>query len=148
MKGLPAITKPSLSTLSMTECIVEFEHDSKDVPELSTTIDIPSSVYQIIISVLACSIQFTSLISLIDDYKGKDLPTFVQKVNMIHHTIKRHYEDYKQKKEEIREYRGCSNYSMPLPIMWSSSRPWFTSRTILSHFTLAQRRPRFNLLTL
>lgn len=120
LKGLPAITKPSdvqkiqvygvlnemiKTTLSMTECIVEFEHDSKDVPELSTAIDIPSSVYQIIISVLACSIQFTSLISLIDDYKGKDLPTFVRKVNMIHHTIKRHYEDYKQKKEEIREYQ-------------------------------------------
>ncbi|XP_010069162.2 protein SIEVE ELEMENT OCCLUSION B isoform X1 [Eucalyptus grandis] len=120
LKGLPAITKPSdvqkiqvygvlnemiKTTLSMTECIVEFEHDSKDVPELSTAIDIPSSVYQIIIGVLACSIQFTGLISLIDDYKGKDLLTFVRKVNMIHHTIKRHYEDYKQKKEEIREYQ-------------------------------------------
>ncbi|XP_039155479.1 uncharacterized protein LOC120286065 [Eucalyptus grandis] len=120
LKGLPAITKPSdvqkiqvygvlnemiKTTLSMTECIVEFEHDNKDVPELSTAIDIPSSVYQIIISVLACSIQFTSLISLVDDYKGKDLPTFARKVNMIHHTIKRHYEDYKQKKEEIREYQ-------------------------------------------
>ncbi|KAF8029589.1 hypothetical protein BT93_E2110 [Corymbia citriodora subsp. variegata] len=120
LKGLPAITKPTdvqkiqvygvlnemiKTTLSMTECIVEFELDSKDVPELSTAIDIPSSVYQIIISVLACSVQFTSLISHADYYKGKDLPTFARKVNMIHHTIKRHFEDYKQKKEEIREYQ-------------------------------------------
>ncbi|XP_030541162.1 protein SIEVE ELEMENT OCCLUSION B-like [Rhodamnia argentea] len=120
LKGLPAITKPSdvqkiqvygvlnemiKTTLDMTECIVEFEHDSKDVPELSTAIDIPSSVCQIIISVLACSIQFTSLISHADDYKGKELPAFAREVNMIHHTIRRHFEDYKHKKEEIREHQ-------------------------------------------
>ncbi|XP_039156567.1 protein SIEVE ELEMENT OCCLUSION B-like [Eucalyptus grandis] len=128
LKGLPAITKPSdvqkiqvygvlnemiNTTLSMTECIVEFEHDSKDVPELSTAIDIPSSVYQIIISVLACSIQFTSLISLIDDYKGKDLPTFVRKVKMIHHTIKRHYEDYKQKRRKLESIEAAATIQCP-----------------------------------
>ncbi|XP_030533982.1 protein SIEVE ELEMENT OCCLUSION B-like [Rhodamnia argentea] len=120
LKGLPAITKPSdpqkiqifgvlnemiKTTLNMTQCIVDFEHDSKDVPELSTMIDVASSVYQIIISVLACSIQFTSLISTVDDNKGKDLPSFARKVNMIHHTIKRQYEDFLQKKEEIKEYQ-------------------------------------------
>lgn len=83
LKGLPAITKPSdpqkiqvfgvlnemiKTTLNMTQCIVDFEHDSKDVPELSTMIDVASSVYQIIISILACSIQFTSLISTVDEY--------------------------------------------------------------------------------
>ncbi|XP_071721770.1 protein SIEVE ELEMENT OCCLUSION B-like [Rutidosis leptorrhynchoides] len=140
LKGLPAITKPSdvqkiqvygvlnemiKTTLSMTECIVEFEHDSKDVPELSTAIDIPSSVYQIIISVLACSIQFTSLISLVDEYesltipffasllgkkkhvlrglpvifsyKGKDLSTFARKTNVLI--------SFNLNAEEIREYQ-------------------------------------------
>ncbi|OWM71638.1 hypothetical protein CDL15_Pgr005825 [Punica granatum] len=120
LKGLPAITKPHdqqkiqvfgvlnemvKTTLDMTECIVDFEHESKDVPELSTVIDISASVYQIIVTVLACSVQFTALISAIDDYKGRDLPTFARKVNVIHHTIKRHYEHFKQKKEEIREYQ-------------------------------------------
>ncbi|KAI6683709.1 hypothetical protein NL676_029622 [Syzygium grande] len=120
LKGLPAITKPSdpqkiqvfgdlnemiKTTLNMTQCIVDFEHDSKDVPELSTMIDVPSSVYQIIISILACCIQFTSLISTVDDNKGKDLPIFARKVKMIHHTIKRHYEHFLTKKEEIKEYQ-------------------------------------------
>lgn len=83
LKGLPAITKPSdpqkiqvfgllnemiKTTLKMTECIVHFEHESKDVPELSTNIDVASSVYQIIVSVVACSIQFTSLVSMPDEY--------------------------------------------------------------------------------
>ncbi|XP_010069159.2 protein SIEVE ELEMENT OCCLUSION B [Eucalyptus grandis] len=120
LKGLPAITKPTdpqkiqvfgvlnemiKTTLNMTQCLVDFEHDSKDVPELSTMIDVASSVYQIIIIILACSIQFTSLLSTVDDNKGKDLPTFARKVNMIHHSIKRHYEDFLQKKEEIKEYQ-------------------------------------------
>lgn len=78
LKGLPAITKPLepqkiqvfgvlndliKTTLEMTQCIVEFDHDSKDVPELAKVIDIASSVYQIIITVLGCSIQFTALIT-------------------------------------------------------------------------------------
>ncbi|KAK4765775.1 hypothetical protein SAY86_026865 [Trapa natans] len=121
LKGLPAITKPADATkiqvfgvlnemikiiLDMTGCIVEFEQESKDVPELSTAIDISTSVTQIIISILACSIQFTTLISvMVDESKGKDLPAFARKVNMINHTIKSQLEDFKQKKEEIREYQ-------------------------------------------
>ncbi|PKI56427.1 hypothetical protein CRG98_023165 [Punica granatum] len=54
--------------LDMTGCIVEFEQESKDVPELSTTIDISTSVTEIIISILARSIQFTSLTSMVDEY--------------------------------------------------------------------------------
>lgn len=54
--------------LEMTGRIVEFELESKDVPELSTAIDISTNVTQIIISVLACSIQFTTLVSMIDEY--------------------------------------------------------------------------------
>ncbi|KAK4754690.1 hypothetical protein SAY87_002794 [Trapa incisa] len=120
LKGLPAITKPLdpqkiqvfgvlnemvKITLEMTECIVDFEHDCKDVPELSTVIDISANVYQIVVAVVACSIQFTALISGIDDYKGQDLSVFSRKVNVIGHTIKRHYEDFKQKKAEKREYQ-------------------------------------------
>ncbi|KAK4757048.1 hypothetical protein SAY87_007175 [Trapa incisa] len=145
LKGLPAITKPVDATkvfgvlnemiktiLEMTGCIVEFEQESKDVPELSTAIDISTSVTQIIISILACSIQFTTLISMVDECvdqssesfflaysiillrglimdffrsKGKDLPAFARKVNMIDHTIRRQFEDFMQKKEEIREHQ-------------------------------------------
>ncbi|XP_039166738.1 protein SIEVE ELEMENT OCCLUSION B-like [Eucalyptus grandis] len=120
LKGLPEITKPSdlqkisvfgvlnemiKTTLNMTQCIVDFEHESKDFPQLSTMIDVASSVYQIIISILACSIQFTSLISIVDDNKGKDLSAFARKVNMVHRNIKQHYEDFSQKKEEIKEYQ-------------------------------------------
>ncbi|KAL3752794.1 hypothetical protein ACJRO7_000227 [Eucalyptus globulus] len=120
LKGLPEITKPSdlqkisvfgvlnemiKTTLNMTQCIVDFEHESKDFPQLSTMIDVASSVYQIIISILACSIQFTSLISIVHDSKGKDLSAFARKVNMVHHNIKQHYEDFSQKKEEIKEYQ-------------------------------------------
>ncbi|KAK3414904.1 hypothetical protein EUGRSUZ_H00206 [Eucalyptus grandis] len=122
LKGLPAITKPVepqkiqvfgvlndliKTTLEMTQCIVEFDHDSKDVPELAKVIDIPSSVYQIIITVLGCSIQFTALITTtpVDESKGRDLPAFARKVNMIHHSIKRQLEDFREKKEEIREYQ-------------------------------------------
>jgi len=83
LKRLPEITKPSdlqkiavfsvlnemiKTTLNMTQCIVDFEHESKDFPQLSMMIDVASSVYQIIISILACSIQFTSLISIVDEY--------------------------------------------------------------------------------
>ncbi|XP_056167649.1 protein SIEVE ELEMENT OCCLUSION B-like isoform X2 [Syzygium oleosum] len=151
LKGLPAITKsPDVQKiqvfrdlndiikiiLSMTECIVEFEHDSKDVPELSTTIDIPGSVYQIIICVLVCSIQFTSLINLVDDYKGKDLQPFARKVNKINHSIQADFEDYKHRKESI---KGWGEFSMPPLIMWSSSRPCFTSRTILSDSSLDKK---------
>ncbi|XP_030541160.1 protein SIEVE ELEMENT OCCLUSION B-like [Rhodamnia argentea] len=122
LKGLPAITKPLepqkiqvfgvlndliKTTLEMTQCIVEFDHDSKDVPELAKVIDITSTVYQIIITVLGCSIQFTALITTIpaDESKGRDLPAFARKVNMIHHSIKRQLEEFKLKKEEIREYQ-------------------------------------------
>ncbi|XP_010069166.2 protein SIEVE ELEMENT OCCLUSION B [Eucalyptus grandis] len=122
LKGLPAITKRVetqkiqvfgvlndliKTTLEMTRCIVEFDHDSKDVPELAKVIDIPSSVYQIIIAVLGCSIRFTDLITTtpVDESKGRDLPAFARKVNIIHHNIKRQLEDFKQKKEEIREYQ-------------------------------------------
>ncbi|KAL3719493.1 hypothetical protein ACJRO7_004457 [Eucalyptus globulus] len=115
LKGLPAITKPTdpqkiqvfgvlsemiETTLNMTQCNVDFEHDSKDVPELSTIIDVASSVYQIIISVLACSIQFTSLISMVDEF------ACLRKVNMIHHSIKRHYEDFfTKKRRKLRSIR-------------------------------------------
>lgn len=85
LKGLPAITKPLepqkiqvfgvlndlvKTTLEMTQCIVEFDHDSKDVPELAKVIDVASSVYQIIIAIVGCSIQFTALISTttVDEY--------------------------------------------------------------------------------
>lgn len=54
--------------LDMTRCVVEFEQESKDVPELSMAIDVSTSVTQIIISILACSIQFTTLISMVDEY--------------------------------------------------------------------------------
>ncbi|KAL3724749.1 hypothetical protein ACJRO7_029848 [Eucalyptus globulus] len=108
--GLLAITKPSdvqkiqvygvlnamiKATLSMTECIVEFEHDSKDVPKLSTaTTSQPTFIKSSSVSSLA---RFSSPASSAS-YKGNDLLTFARKVNMIYHTIKRHYEDYKQKK--------------------------------------------------
>ncbi|XP_030534021.2 protein SIEVE ELEMENT OCCLUSION B-like [Rhodamnia argentea] len=120
LKGLPAITNPSnrqkiqvygdlneriKTTLTMTKCIVDFEHDSKGFPELSTMIDLPSSIYRIIIGVLACSIQFTSLISLVDDYKGKDLPALDRKVNGIYLAIKGQSDIIKHKKEEIEEER-------------------------------------------
>ncbi|OWM71635.1 hypothetical protein CDL15_Pgr005822 [Punica granatum] len=120
LKGLPAITKPLdqqkiqvfgvlnemvKTTLDMTECIVDFEHESKDVPELSRVIDISVRVYQIIVTVLVCSVQFTALISAVDHYKGRDLPTFPRKVKEIHKAIKLDYECFKEKKEEIREYQ-------------------------------------------
>ncbi|KAK4775117.1 hypothetical protein SAY86_010052 [Trapa natans] len=91
LKGLPVITKPVDATkvfgvlnemtktiLEMTGCI---EQESKDVPELSTAIDIPPAS------------------------KGKDLPAFARKVNMIDHAIRRQFEYFKQKKEEIREHQ-------------------------------------------
>ncbi|XP_056171346.1 protein SIEVE ELEMENT OCCLUSION B-like [Syzygium oleosum] len=121
LKGFPAITQ-KLETwknqmfltlndlikmaLNMTKCIVDFKHNSKDIPELCTAINVSTIACQITVVVLVCSVQFTSIINMSYKYQQSlDLDKFTRKVRMTENFIKKQFKDFEQKKEEIREYQ-------------------------------------------
>ncbi|KAF8016400.1 hypothetical protein BT93_H1801 [Corymbia citriodora subsp. variegata] len=96
IKAFVALNNLIKLTLEFTKCAVEFVSYSNDFGEISASVDTSARFYYIIVIILGCSVQFSGLISMSNEFLGQDLWTFSDRVTM-------KYESFKQEVENLRE---------------------------------------------
>jgi len=68
IKAFVALNNLIKLTLEFTKCAVEFVSYPRDFGEISASIDISARFYYIIVIILGCSVQFSGLISMSNEY--------------------------------------------------------------------------------
>ncbi|XP_056174020.1 protein SIEVE ELEMENT OCCLUSION B-like isoform X1 [Syzygium oleosum] len=98
-------------TLEFTKCAVEFMNYSKDFGEFSASIDISARFYYIIVIVLGCSVQFSGLISMSNEFLGQDLWTFSDRVTTKYESFKKEVANLREKHSEQISYEKIKKLS-------------------------------------
>ncbi|XP_030456796.1 protein SIEVE ELEMENT OCCLUSION B-like [Syzygium oleosum] len=111
IKAFMALNNLIKVTLEFTKCAVEFMNYSKDFGEFSASIDISARFYYIIVIVLGCSVQFSGLISVSNEFLGKDLWTFSDRVTTKYESFKKEVENLREKHTEQISYEKIKQLS-------------------------------------
>ncbi|KAI6693396.1 hypothetical protein NL676_021106 [Syzygium grande] len=111
IKAFVALNNLIKVTLEFTKCAVEFVNYTKELGEFSASIDISARFYYIIVIVLGCSVQFSGLISMSNEFLGKDLWTFSDRVTTKYEYFKKEVENLREKHAEQISYEKIKQLS-------------------------------------
>lgn len=105
IKAFVALNNLIKLALEFTKCAVEFVSYSKDFGEISASVDISGHFYYIIVIILGCSVQFSGLISMSNEFLGQDLWTFLERVTTKYESFKKEVENLREKHVEQISYQ-------------------------------------------
>ncbi|XP_010024028.2 protein SIEVE ELEMENT OCCLUSION B [Eucalyptus grandis] len=111
IKAFVALNNLIKLTLEFTKCAVEFVSYSKDFGEISASIDISARFYYIIVIILGCSVQFSGLISMSNEFPGQNLWTFSDQVTKKYESFKKEVEYFREKHAEQISYEKIKKLS-------------------------------------
>ncbi|KAF8016415.1 hypothetical protein BT93_H1813 [Corymbia citriodora subsp. variegata] len=111
IKAFVALNNLIKSTLEFTKCAVEFVSYSQDFGEISASIDISAHFYYIIVVILGCSVQFSGLMSMSNEFLGQDLSAFSNWVRTKYESFKKEVENLREKHAEQISYEKIKRLS-------------------------------------
>ncbi|XP_039155960.1 uncharacterized protein LOC120287279 [Eucalyptus grandis] len=142
IKAFVALNNLIKLALEFTKCAVEFVSYSKDFGEISASVDISGHFYYIIVIILGCSVQFSGLISMSNEFLGQDLWTFLERVTTKYESFKKEVENLREKHVEQISYQKIKKLFKHCTDIVELMAPLFAPRTIFRQFINVARGQR------